>query len=67
MTERCYAYQDDEDHATRCIRPRGHADSHVTSRGACWPNLLRAKPSKPRHMNVWTIVPLSKSGERSPR
>ena len=39
--EACMAYQDDEDEASRCIRPRGHADSHTTARGRCWPQTSR--------------------------
>jgi hypothetical protein len=40
---RCYSYQDDDDDATRCIRKRGHTDSHNTSRGQCWPNPANPK------------------------
>ena len=40
-SETCYAYIDDADERTRCIRPRGHASSHTTARGMCWPNTSR--------------------------
>jgi hypothetical protein len=52
--EQCFAFADEEDDASRCIRPRGHADSHTTARGACWPNTT--KPHQPRYVGPRTSI-----------
>jgi hypothetical protein len=60
VTDYCFAYLDDDDPDSQCVRPRGHDGSHVDRHARSWPNMAppAARKYKPRrHANEWTIIP----------